>query len=289
MSDTNETPATGDLDIFANAPVTDISGIAGKVLSETFGAAEPGEKQSYINADTEGDISPDDKDFTTHTATAGAPPKQSTPKPDTAPAGDGEPKADEVPDNRRNRIWRQAVRIVVFTDSMLAGVTGWLHDRDPKEFEADKDDIKTLCNAWYDSLMEWGTEVKEEVGLTLVYLGVYGWDMGAGIIKRISGWNDRRKQRNQATDAQAHGAAKPATAKDPDPVGTGEAERSRPAVVRVCKHPDCDKVLGDRQEHFCGKAHNLAYQQLRKSDPDRYPEPAALAFTIDSNGKKVIG
>lgn len=287
-TETPQTPAVGDTDIFADAPIHGMDGMGKKVIGEVFGSEEPGEKQSYINAPTDGDIAKDDPDFTTHEPTGGAPPPQPKQGPDNAPAEE-DAKLDGTPENRRNRVWRRAVEIVVMTDSLISGGLGILHDRDPKEFAADKDEIRRLCNSWYDALMEWGADIQEEVGLLFSYVGVYGWDLGSGVIKMFNRWNNRRKEKRDARKAANEKRPENRPAKsDPDPVGTnegGRADTTKP--VRVCKLPGCKNVLGDRQPHFCSKAHNLQYQNLRKKDDKAHPTPDSLEYTLDKDGKKV--
>lgn len=199
------------------------------------------------------------------------------------PPSTGAPE-QETPDVKRGRIWRQAVRVVMFIDRVMGSLNGWLNEVDPKTMRADKNDLKLLCDTMYDLMQEKAIEIKEEMSAGLVFATVYLWDTGAGIIHRVGKWWQGRKEpepepKPEPTNNERF-APKPKR-EEPQPfelfrerpkaTEPNEPEKTTGKDIRVCKHPECSKALKSRQNHFCGNTHQHQYEAMRKADPDKYP------------------
>lgn len=282
------TPSTV-VDLLANTPLKSIEATnVEEFMRGTFDNNAP--KQPYIGEVT-GDIDPNDPDFTTHT-THTAPPPPNMPN---APKQGVEEGPAGVPENRRNRIWRNAGRAVQAVDRGMSQLNGWLNERDPKEFRADASDIKMMMETAYDAMQEWAIEMKEEVSVVLVFFTVYGFDTIGGIGHRVSKWMQKRKAM-KAMKAQAAGRAernagarsvtdettiaekRPETAPNAGPAHVEDV-----VEVRICKLPSCNTPLrGRKQPHFCCQEHATKYNGLLTLK--KVPDHRTFERSMDKDG-----
>lgn len=273
-------------DIFAEAPLEGFTTDHKAFMEGTFPSGK--KKQEYIKA-PEVKTNEGDPDFITHEAGAATAPKL-----EGAPPTSGAPALDGVPDNRRNRVWRNAVRVTDVIDRVMSTVNGWLNEGDAKDFRAGEKDLKAIAEAVYEWMQEIGADIKEEWSALMVLLMVYGPDTGAGVFHRLGKWWDERKARKEAKrngDKRSPLSVVRDEPKDepkPAPKPDNEAKEGVTGMeVRICKHPNCTEKLGSiqRQPHFCSRDHNNQYNRLRDKEKDKYPEAGKFERIMQPDGK----